>query len=124
MFVKRFIPAFFSYAQTAQELQNKISQKDYEKKVIELGKKGITSEKIGEILRKEGIHPKSYGGKISKILAKENVYLNPDLKNINEKLKKVKFHWEKNKKDKRAMREVVRVSAQLRRLKKYLGVSA
>ena len=49
----------------------KLSDKDFEKKVIELAKKGLTSEKIGETLRKENIHPKEYKKKISKIL-KEN----------------------------------------------------
>ena len=31
----------------------KLSQKDYESKVLELAKKGNTSEKIGELLRKQ-----------------------------------------------------------------------
>jgi hypothetical protein len=38
----------------------KVSQKEYEGKVLELGKKGLTAESIGESLRKEGIHPKEY----------------------------------------------------------------
>ena len=48
--------------------EKKLSQKDYEKKVLELAKKPLTSEKIGEELRKQGIHPKEYHRKISKIL--------------------------------------------------------
>lgn len=95
----------------------RLSQKDYEKKVLELAKKGITSEKIGEELRKEGIHPKEYNKKISKIL--EEKYINPDLKNVEVKLERIKKHYEKNKQDKRAMREKDRVFAQLRKLKKY-----
>ncbi len=42
------------------EKAKKLSQKDYEKKVLELAKKDLTSEKIGEELRKQGIHPKEY----------------------------------------------------------------
>ncbi len=46
----------------------KLSQEGFEKKVLELASKGLTSEKIGEELRKQGIHPKEYNKKISKIL--------------------------------------------------------
>jgi len=95
----------------------KLSQKDYEKKVLELAKKGLTSEKIGEELRKQGIHPKEYNRKISKIL--KDKYVNPDLKNVEVKLERIKKHYEKNKQDKRAMREKDRIFAQLRKLKKY-----
>ena len=66
----------------------KISQKEFEKKVLELSSKDLTSEKIGEELRKLGIHPKDYEGKISKILGDK--YINPDLKNVKEKLERVK----------------------------------
>ena len=98
----------------------KLSQKDYEKKVLELAKKALSSEKIGEELRKQGIHPKEYHKKISKILGDK--YINPDLKNVEEKLERIKKHYEKNKQDKRAMREKDRVFAQLRKLKKYFKV--
>ena len=102
------------------EKAKKLSQKDYEKKVLELAKKGLTSEKIGEELRKQGIHPKEYYKKISKILG--NKHINPDLKNVESKLERIKKHYEKNKQDKRAMREKDRIFAQLRKLKKYFKV--
>jgi ribosomal protein S15P/S13E len=95
----------------------KISKEEFEKKVLELADKGLTSEKIGETLRREGVHSKEFG-KISKILG--NKYINPDEKNIQEKLEKLEKHFAKNKKDKRAMRDRERVSAKLRRLRKYL----
>ncbi len=98
----------------------KLSQKDYEKKVLELEKKGLTSEKIGEELRKQGTHPKEYHKKISKILGDK--YINPDLKNVEVKLERIKKHYEKNKQDKRSMREKDRIFAQLRKLKKYFKV--
>ena len=101
-----------------KEEKSKISQAEFEKKVIELAKKGLTSEKIGEELRQQRIHPKEYNKKISKILGNKNI--NPDLKNVEEKLEKVKKHYEKNKQDKRAMREKDRIFAQLRKLKKYI----
>ena len=97
----------------------KPSQAEYEKKVIELAEKGLTSEKIGEELRGQGIHPKEYKKKISLILKGKGKYINPDLKNVEKKLNRIKKHYEKNKQDKRAMREKDRIFAQLRKLKKY-----
>ncbi|MBA7594213.1 hypothetical protein ES703_01152 [subsurface metagenome] len=86
---------------------------------MELISKGLTSEKIGEELRKQGIHTKEYNKKISKILGEKNKYINPDMKNIEEKLEKIKKHYEKHKQDKRAMREKDRIFAKLRKIKKY-----
>jgi len=100
----------------------KISQTEYEKKVIELAEKGLTSEKIGENLRRQSIHPKEFDKKISKILREKNLYTNPDLKNVEKKLENVKKHYEKNKGDKRAKRESVRIFAQIRKLKKYFKI--
>jgi len=102
--------------------KKKLSQAEFEKKVVELAKKGLTSEKIGEELRQQGIHPKEHNQKISKILKEKELYINPDLKHVEIKLEKIKTHYEKNKQDKRAMREKDRVFAQLRKLKKYFQV--
>ncbi|PJE81639.1 hypothetical protein COU58_01715 [Candidatus Pacearchaeota archaeon CG10_big_fil_rev_8_21_14_0_10_32_42] len=100
--------------------KTKFTQKEFEEKVKELSKNGLTSEKIGQKLRDEGIHPKEYSGKISKILGES--YVNPDIQNVGKKLERIKKHYEKNKQDKRAKREKDRVFSQLRRLKKYLGI--
>jgi ribosomal protein S15P/S13E len=98
----------------------KLSQKDFEKKVLELAKKGLTAEKIGEKLRLEGIHSKEYDKKISKILKANNAYQDPELKNVQSKLEKIEAHLKKNKQDKRAIREKSRVFSQRRKIKKYL----
>ena len=98
----------------------KLSQKEYEKKVLELAESGLTSEKIGQKLRDEGIHPQEYEGKISKILGEK--YINPDLKNIEAKLERVKVHFGKHKQDKRAKREKDRIFSQVRKIKKYSGI--
>lgn len=97
----------------------KITQEEYEKKILELAGKGFTAEKIGEQLRKQGIHTKEYSEKISKVLKEKGEYINPDLKNIEEKLEKIKKHYDKNKQDKRAMRDRDRTAAKLRKVKKY-----
>ena len=99
----------------------KIPQEEFEKKVIELAQGGLTSEKIGENLRREGIHPKEYNKKISEILGEKNLYINPDLKNISANLERVEKHYGRNKQDKRAMREKDRIFSHLRAIKKYFN---
>tara|TARA_Y100000310_G_C20702899_1_gene831653 strand:+ start:4121 stop:4480 length:360 start_codon:yes stop_codon:yes gene_type:complete len=100
----------------------KLSNSEYEKEVIDLANKGLTADKIGEQLRQKGVHSKEYKRKISKILKEKNLYANIDLKNVEKKLESITEHSEKNKQDKRAMREKVRIYAKLRKLKKYFKV--
>ncbi|MBI2003858.1 hypothetical protein HYS72_00130 [Candidatus Pacearchaeota archaeon] len=101
------------------ENKEKITQKEFEKMVLDLAKKELTAEKIGEELRKQKIHPKEHDKKISKILKENNLYISPDLKNIEEKFKKIEKHLEKNKQDKRALNEKSRIFSQIRRIKGY-----
>lgn len=96
----------------------KKSQEEFEKEVIKLSEQGLTAEKIGEALKKAGIHSKDYPKKIKDILGSR--YVNPDEKNTQEKLSKIEAHLEKNKVDRKAKREKERIFARLRRLKKYL----
>ncbi len=102
--------------------KKKLSQEEYEANVIELAKQGLTAEKIGEALRKKGTHPAEYGKRISVILKEKNLYSDPELKNVVIKLERVKKHYEKNKQDRRAMREKDRIFSQLRKVKKYLNI--
>lgn len=101
-----------------KEEKKKLAEKEYEEKIVELAKKGLTAEKIGESLRHEGIHPKEHG-KISKILKGKNLYQQPDLKNVREKLERITKHKEKNAQDKRAMRERERIFSLLRKQENY-----
>lgn len=100
----------------------KLTKSGFEEKVLELAKEGVTSEKIGELLRQQGIHSKEHALKISKILKEKKKYINPDLKNTEEKLEKIKKHADVNKQDKRSMREKVRIAARLRKLRKYFKI--
>ena len=100
----------------------KLSSSEFENKVLELAKEGLTSEKIGETLKREKIYSKDYNKKISEILKENKVYSNPDLQNVQNKLERIGTHFEKNKQDKRALREKSRVFSQLRKLKKYHNV--
>ena len=104
----------------AKKEPKKISQAEFEKKVIELSKEGLTAEKIGEKLRLSGIHSKEYSKKISDILKEKGMYEYPELKNVEAKHNKIKAHYEKNKQDKRAKREKDRFFSKLRKVKKYL----
>ena len=108
-------------AKAKEEKKEKVSPAEFEKRVKELGKSGLTAEKIGQKLKEEGIHSKDYSKDISKILGED--YVNPDLKNVSDKLDRIKVHLEKNKQDKRAKREKDRIFSKLRRIKKYLGVN-
>jgi len=103
------------------EKKKKPSQEEYEIKVLELAEKGISSEKIGETLKKQGIHSKDYNKKISKILGSK--YVSPDLVNTEKKLEKIKTHHKNNPQDKRAMREKDRIFSQVRKIKEYLKIS-
>ncbi len=109
-------------AKNEEPKKSKISLEEFEKKVLELANSGLTTEKIGEILRSQGIHPREHK-KISRILREKGKYINPDIKNIEEKIKKIKEHFKKNKQDKRAMRDAERTSAKLRKLKVHFNVS-
>ncbi len=101
--------------------ENKKTPEEFKKKVLELAEKGLTAEKIGEKLRKEGYHSKEFNLKISKILG--NKYINPDKKNLEEKLEKLEIHCKKNKGDKKSLRAKDHLIARLRKLKNHLNLS-
>ncbi len=101
------------------EPKAKLSEAEFEKEVIKLAEQGLTSEKIGEALRKQGNHPQDYSKKISVILKEKNLYVVPDVKNIREKYENIEKHVSKNKQDKRSIRDKDRIFAKLRRAKKY-----
>lgn len=103
--------------------KKKISQAEFEKLIIKLADEGLTSEKIGEKLRKDDIHTKNFSKTVSIILKDAGKYVNPDLKNLEEKLERLKSHYETNKKDKRAMRDKDRVFSELRQMKKYFKIA-
>src|SRR3989304_6890732 len=98
----------------------KLSLEEFENKVRELVSSGLTAEKIGETLRKQGIHSKEFGKKISEIMGSK--YQPPDILNIQKKLNNLIGHVEKNKQDKKAMREKDRIFSHLRKQKSYFGM--
>ncbi len=94
---------------------------DIEKIVIDLAKKGNSPAQIGLMLKqKHGIDKiKPLGKKIAQILKENNIEYKDDLAFVNEKISKIETHFEKNKQDKRAKREIVRFIGRRRKLEKY-----
>ena len=92
-----------------------------EQVVIDLGKKGVSPAQIGLILKKEhGVQKiRVLGKKITKILRENKILYKTDLDFVNTKLSKIGAHYEKNKQDKRAKREVVRFIGKKKKLEKY-----
>jgi ribosomal protein S15P/S13E len=92
-----------------------------DKLIVDLAKQGNTPAMIGQILKeKQGIENiKALGKKITKILEENNVEYDDDLAIVNKKIKSIETHYNKNKQDKRAKREIVRFIGLRRKLEKY-----
>jgi ribosomal protein S15P/S13E len=110
-------------SENKETIHKKPTLEEYEKKVIELAKNGLTSEKIGEQLRRENIHPQEYKKKISKILKEKEIYTNSDLKNIQKKLEGLDKHFQGNKQDKKAKKDREKIYGNYKKLKEYFGLS-
>ncbi len=89
--------------------------------VIEIAKKEKSPAKIGLILKEKHNIPKTktLGKKITQILKENNIEYQDDLKIVNEKIEKIKKHFDKNKQDKRSKRELVKFIGLRRKLEKY-----
>ncbi len=89
--------------------------------ILKLAEKGLTSEKIGLILRDQYGIPKAkfYNIKISKILKESKKYNDPIIKNLDIKLAKIIKHFEKNKQDKKAERALIITKAKFKKIKDY-----
>jgi len=110
--------------ETPKEEPRKVSAEEYEKRLLELASQGLTAEKIGQKLREEGIHPKQQKKRVSQVLKENNQYTQPDTQNVKAKLAKLRVHAEKNRQDKRALREVARVQSQYRKLTLHYKIPA
>ena len=99
----------------------KFNEKDVEAITLKLAKQGLTSEKIGLVLRDSYGIPttKVLGKKISQILKENKLYEDATLKNLEKKQETIRKHLEKNKQDKRTRRALTIISARIAKLKKY-----
>ena len=64
-----------SKSKKVKEEKSKLSQEEFEEKVIELAEKGLTAEKIGEELKRQNIHTIEFNKKISQILREKTFTL-------------------------------------------------
>ncbi|MFA5992429.1 MAG: hypothetical protein WC796_01840 [Candidatus Pacearchaeota archaeon] len=94
---------------------------DIEKIVVDLGKSGMPPAKIGLVLKETyGIQKaKVLGKKIGQILKENKIEIKDELSSMESKLKNIERHFEKNKQDKRAKREISRYVSLKRKIKRY-----
>ena len=99
----------------------KLKQEEVEKIVLDLAKQGLTTEKIGLVLRDNYGVPttKLYGKKITQILKEKNIGPKSSLYNAEKNRDKLNAHFEKNKQDKKAKYALIEKSATALKLKKY-----
>lgn len=98
----------------------KLKPAEVEKKILELAKEGLTSEKIGLVLRdKHGIpKAKIFGKKITQILKENDLYEDSEYNHIGKKLDNLKKHLEKNRHDYSAKRSLITYSGKYNKMGK------
>ncbi len=99
---------------------SKLKPSEVEKLIVELGEKKIPPEKIGLILRDQHGIPKVklFKLKINKVLAKHNLAINSEKKNIETKIERLGNHFAKNKHDYKAQHKKIMYTSHLNKIKK------
>ena len=90
--------------------------------ILKLADKGLTSEKIGLVLRDQYGIPKTkiYNIKIGQVMKEKNKFVEPALLNLQKRAERIEEHYKKNKQDKKAGRSLIVVKAKLKKVKDYL----
>lgn len=96
----------------------KLKSEEVEQKVIDLGKKGMSPDKIGLVLRDQHGIPKIklFGKKIGKILEQAGINYQYHVP-VENKVNKLKRHSDKHKHDYSAKRSLIKSNAKLNMLK-------
>jgi small subunit ribosomal protein S15 len=99
----------------------KFTKEEVKAIILKLAEQGLTSEKIGLVLRDQYGIPKSkiYDIKISKIMKEKGKFQEPTEINLDNKLNKIIEHYKKNKQDKKAERSLIITKAKLKKTKDY-----
>ena len=99
----------------------KFTKQEVEAIILKLGNKNMSAEKIGLVLRDQyGIpNVKLYNIRIKEILEKKDLFKEPTVSNLEEKLEKIINHYKKNKQDKNAERSLIITKAKLKKSKEY-----
>ena len=89
--------------------------------VLKLAEKGLSTEKIGLVLRDQYGIPKTkiYNLKISKILKEKGKFEEPTFINLEKKLQKIISHVKKNKQDKKSERALTITKVKVKKAKDY-----
>jgi len=103
------------------ETKEKLTEKQIEAKIVELAKTGLTSEKIGLVLKNEFNVPKAKanGKKVSVVLKENNLYQDTDVVNLQKTVDQLKAHVEKHIHDFKTKRTLLITEARLKKLKEY-----
>ncbi len=98
----------------------KLNVAEIEKLIVELGKSGHSSEKIGLILRDQHGIPKvkTMGLRIGKIMVKNKMEKSPEKKNTIAKIETLQKHFKANKHDYTAQRKAVMYAARLKKMER------
>ncbi len=106
----------------SQTAVSELSDKKIQDTILELAKQGMTTEKIGLVLKdKYHVNPKRVlGKKIGQIIKEKNLYKDPDINNLNLSLEKLKKHHEKHKHDHKVKIAILIKGAKLNKLMRYM----
>ena len=98
----------------------RIKPAEVEKLIVEIGKQGIPPEKIGLILRDQHGIPKAglFGIRINEVLAKHNLAVDSQKKNVQTKIERLKEHAGKHKHDYTAQRKAVMYASRLKKIER------
>ncbi len=109
------------HSQTEKPVWLKYTPEEVKAIITKLAEKGLTSEKIGLVLRDSYGIPKTklFKFKIGQVLKEKRAYIDSAIKNLNLSLEKQKKHSEKHKQDQKTKRAVTITSAKIKKLKEY-----
>ena len=109
--------------ENSKPLWLKYTDKEIKDIILSLADKGLTSEKIGLVLRDQYGVPKTklYGFKISTILKEKGIFQEPTAINLQKKADNLSDHHKKNKQDRTAERSLGITKAKLKKANDYLN---
>jgi ribosomal protein S15P/S13E len=99
---------------------SKMKPSEVEAIIVEEGKKGLSPEKIGLVLRDKHAVPKAkaFGLKIRKVLQKNNLKVLGEEERLTAKIEKLNNHNKNHKHDYMPKRRAVMYGARIRKIKK------
>lgn len=100
----------------------KYTEEEVKAIILKLANKGLTSEKIGLVLRDQYGIPKVkiYNIKIKKVLEEHKKYQDPNVLNLIANTERIEAHYLKNKQDKKSHRSLIISKAKLKKREDYI----